>query len=212
MIYRSYQILVTDFSPDGPRHPYMAKWEQALGTDLPLKTWQFIWNQATKSSICTLYKENQYKILFHWYQTPDLLHSIYPIADSRCWRCYKDRGTLFHVYWTCPLIIPYWGMVQSLLQSIFDTGVLLDPRIFLLGLPPTTFSKASKKLLAHVLTAARCLVSLKWKKRETPSLTELHSRIRDVKRMEYLTASLNDTLEKHNRIWKPWVLFETPVT
>lgn len=183
-----------------------------MGTELSLKTWQSIWIQATKSSICTLYKENQYKILLHWYQTPDLLHSIYPTADSRCWRCYKHRGTLFHVYWTCPLIIPYWRMVQSLLQSIFDVGMLLDPKIFLLGLPPATFSKISNKLLAHVLTAARCLVALKWKKRESPSLSKLHSRIRDVKRMEYLTASLNDTLDKHNRIWEPWVLLETPAT
>lgn len=190
----------------------MGKWERALGADFPLHTWQLIWSQASKSSVCTLYKENQYKILFHWYQTPDLLHSIYPSADSWCWRCCKDRGTLFHIYWICPLITSYWQMVHSLLRSIFDTEVPLDPKTFVLGLPPISLSKRSKKLVSHILTGARCLVALKWKQREPPSLSELHSRIRDVKRMEYLTASINDTLEKHNRKWKLWVLFENPIT
>lgn len=162
--------------------------------------------------MCTLYEENQYKILFHWYQTPDLLHSMYPLSDSRCWRCYNDRGTLFHIYWTCPLIAPYWEMVHSLLGSILDAGVPFDPKVFLLGLPPTSLLKRSKKLLSHILTAARCLVALKWKQREPPSISELHSRIRDVKRMEYLTASLNNDLEKHNQIWELWVLFENPIT
>lgn len=157
-----------------------------------------------------LYKENQYKILLQWYQTPDLLHSIYPSADRGCWRCCKEVGTLYHTYWTCPLIVPYWRTVHSLVHSIFGSWVPFDPKMFLLGLPPPSFSQSSKKLLAQVLTAGRCLIALKWKRREPPSLFELHSRIRDVKRMEYLTASLNNTLDTHNQVWELWDMLEAP--
>lgn len=42
--------------------------------------------------------------------------------------------------------------------------------------------------------AEMCLVALKLKKRNPPSLVELHARIWNVKRMKYLTASLNNSL------------------
>lgn len=46
--------------------------------------WQIIWSQAAKSSICTLYKENTYKVLYFWYMTPSRLKAIYPLASDRC--------------------------------------------------------------------------------------------------------------------------------
>lgn len=44
MISCTYQLLITVLSPTGPQHAYMHKWEQALGEDIPLKTWQLIWS------------------------------------------------------------------------------------------------------------------------------------------------------------------------
>lgn len=63
-----------------------------------------------------------------------------------------------------------------------------------------------------MLTAAQCLFALKWKKQEPPSLLDLHSRTWDVKQMENLTASLNDSLDTHKRIWELWDLLEAPLT
>lgn len=79
-----------------------------------LKTWQAIWSQAGKSSICTLYKENAYKCLKFWYPTPDVLHVIYPSI----WSCHVDKGTLFHTCWSGPLIAPFWHSTQQLLTCL----------------------------------------------------------------------------------------------
>lgn len=158
----------------------MCNWEQALDEELPLKIRQITWSQASKSSICTLY------------------NFIYPSADRQCWRCNADIGTLYYIFWSCPLIIPYWRMVHSLLHSVFGSWVPFNPKTFLSHLSLHSFSNLAKKLNAHVLTAARCLIALQWKKRDPPSLIDLHSRIRDVKRMENLTALLNDSLDAHN--------------
>lgn len=57
-------------------------------------------------------------------------------------------------------------------------------------------------MLSRIITVARCLVALKWKCTTSQCLPELHMRIRDVKWMEYLTASLNDSLEQYNKAWK----------
>lgn len=150
MSSRTYQLQYIDLSTFSPRHAYTRKWEQALGEELPLKTWQLIWSQVSKSSICTLFKENQYKILYHWYQTPDLLHYIYSSADHWCRRCNKDIGTLYHIFWTCPLIIPYWQMVHSLLHSIFVSWMPFNPKTFFLGLPSSYLSKLARKLCTCV--------------------------------------------------------------
>lgn len=61
-----------------------------------------------------------------------------------------------------------------------------------------------------MLTTAPCFVALKWKKWEPTFLFELHYRIQDVKRMEYLTAYLTHSLDAHNRVWGLWDHLEAP--
>lgn len=74
-----------------------------MDEEIPLEAWQVIWSQAAKSSLCTLYKENTNKILDFWYLIPNVLHTSYPTSFDYCWCCHRDRGTLFHIYWSCPL-------------------------------------------------------------------------------------------------------------
>lgn len=71
------------------------------------------------SSICSLNKENTYKILMHWYHTPDVLHAIYHSVPDRCWRCTAHRGTLFHIFWGMPAnnIILEVGKLFSVLHN-----------------------------------------------------------------------------------------------
>lgn len=42
----------------------MTLWERALGDQISQEEWQIIWSQAAKSSLCSLFKENAYNILF----------------------------------------------------------------------------------------------------------------------------------------------------
>nr|DBA26319.1 TPA: hypothetical protein GDO54_010595 [Pyxicephalus adspersus] len=117
--------------------------------------WSDIWEAAQKSSICTLYKENLYKIIFQWYHTPDVLHRLFPAVDPICWRCGKQRGTLEHVFWYWPIIQSYWDRVHKLLQDETQQQLTLDPLNHLLGLPLTGLPKLTSKLIAHILVAAR---------------------------------------------------------
>lgn len=76
------------------------KWEKVLNEEIPIIEWQVIRSQVAKSSMCTLYKENSYKILLFWYMTPDVLHAIFLASSDRCWRCQGARGTFLHIYWS----------------------------------------------------------------------------------------------------------------
>lgn len=192
------------------KHAYMVRWEKALEEELPMEQWQTIWTQAAKSSLCTLYKENTYKILLYWYMTPDTLHTIYPSSPDRCWRCQKERGTLLHIYWSCPLIAPYWTEVHQLLTGLLEVQVPMTPKLFLLGVLQPKIPKAYKKLIRHILTAARCLIALNWKKTSPPTPEALYARIKDVESMEKMTARIQDRLEAHNKVWELWHRWEDP--
>lgn len=112
------------------------------------------------------------------------------------------------IFQSCPRIEPYWKMVHNLLQTLFDSGFPFTPKLFLLGLPSSKLSKLQKKLLRHVIMAARCPVALNWKKREPPSQATLYVRIKDVELMELLMARLNNTVQKHSAIWEVWHLHD----
>lgn len=169
---------------------------------------------ATRSkentNYCTLYKENAYKNIFFWYMTPDVLRAIYPSSSDRCWRCQGDRGTLYHIYWSCPKIGPFWTEAQSLLTRLLGVQVPRTPKLFLLGVSGLQIPKHSKKLLRHILTAARCLIALYWKRRDLPTQTDLYTRIKDIELMEKMTARLQDRLETHDKVWEDWHRREDP--
>lgn len=142
--------------------------------------------------------------------TPDVLHAIFPTSSDRCWRCQGRKGTLIHIYWECPLITPFWDKVQLLLSHLLEMQVQASPKFFLLGLSPLKLRKPYKKLVRHILTAARCLVALNWKRRSPPSPEDLYSRIKDIELMEKMTARMQDRLEAHNGVWELWHLREDP--
>ena len=205
-----YQILNEYPLQTKGKHTYMLRWEKELGGELEEDEWRAVWRQAAKSSICTLYKEKTYKVLFFWYLTPDVLHRIYPSTSDRCWRCNQARGTLFHIYWTCPLIVQFWTRVQELLTRLVEAPIPLSPKLFLLGLSQPRIAKPYKKLLRHITTAARCLIALYWKKPMPPPQEALYARVKDVELMEKMTARIRDRLEDHDLVWERWHAEEDP--
>ena len=30
------------------------------------------------------------------------------VEDKRCWKCEGENGTFLHVFWKCPLAVPFW--------------------------------------------------------------------------------------------------------
>lgn len=142
--------------------------------------------------------------------TPDVLHTIYPTSSDHCWRCQGDKGTLFHIYWSCPLITPFWNMVQQLLTRLLETPVPMTPKFFLVGLSQLKTATPYKKLARHILTAACCLVALNWKKLSPPTPEALYARIKDVELMEKMTDRMQDRLDAHDKVCELWQLREDP--
>lgn len=100
VLSKTYALL--NFPSDQPQLSFLQKWEVDLNQSFTVLERQNILRFSLKSSICTKIQETNYKILTRWYYMPQLLQKYYPTTTDRCWRCQTDRGTLLHIFWSCP--------------------------------------------------------------------------------------------------------------
>lgn len=196
-----YNLLI-ERDLDACPHPYMMKWERDLGIKMTLTDLQRIWDNATKTSIYTVTREGIYKIMMRWYHTPTLLHKLFPQSSTQeCWRCGQTEGTLIHIFWECP------DMVASWLSKVLLTEICKNPKIFLPGGKIEHINKLSQRLVNSILTAASGLIAKHWKNPSAPTERELTDRIQYFRRMEYLTAVKNSSVEQFDNICYNWDTF-----
>lgn len=140
-----YNLLIT---PSDPHLSCIADWERDLNRTFSPQQKQCILHFTYKPSICTKMKENNFKILTRWYKTPARLSKIFPASSDRCWRCEEERGTLLHVFWTCPIIAQFWLKVKNIAQKFTDQQIPDDPAFFLLHVTASP-AKSYKKINWH---------------------------------------------------------------
>lgn len=74
---------------------------------------------------------------------------------------------------------------------------------YLLGLPFSGISKFAKQLISYILLAARMAIPLCWST-EPPTMSLLINIIADIRRMEYLTIMVSETLLQFNNALEVW--------
>lgn len=126
----TYSLLNTpqaDFIPPG-----LLKWERKLNCHFNTTKRQHILRFTHKSSICAKIQETNYKLLSRWYRTPLILRKFFPATSDLCWRCRADRGTLIHIFWSCPVLDNFWRTLHKVAQKFTERTIPDDPAFFLL--------------------------------------------------------------------------------
>ena len=185
-------------------HLYMRKWSQVLQHDISLLDWERVWRHTSRISRCVAHKESAYKVLMHWYRTPDILHARNPTVPKQCWRCNNAVGSHFHIFWECPPVHRFWLQVKKLLEDLVEAPVTLTPMICLVGLPFPGVPKALRRLISFILLAAKRVIPRLWLSSSPPTIPQLLSTVADIRKMEQLTATVEGTEDKFSDTWSVW--------
>ena len=189
------------------RLPCFTEWERALNRTFSEKKREKILSHTHKSSICTRVQETNYKILTGWYRTPDLLHKIFPATSDRCWRCMEDKGTMLHVFWSCPRLHHFWSEVRRITQQFSDREIPDDPAFFLLHATDAPTRVYKKSIVRHLLDSAKACIPVRWKSPLPPTIAMWLRRIDEINRMEDLILTNQDRQKAYTDAWRIWNIF-----
>lgn len=192
--------------------PSMDRFRESWSKDLQMTIIDRLWQRACifshKCSLSTRMQETAFEVFTQWYATPTKLHKWYPLTSDLFWHCQKDKGTLFHIWWQCPLISPYWTKVKGIIRHITETKLQLDAACCLLHITNLSFQKYIISLSKHLLNTDKALIPLFWKSTSTPFIRDWLHRITDIWKMEETIAQSNNTIEQYHKAWSPWFTFK----
>lgn len=191
IISELYELIVS-FSPENSKYKLNARKEN-LQLDISKTDWETTCAGAHTASINTRLKLIQYKWFMRTYVTPVDLNRFDRNIPDICTKCTEDRGTLFHYIWQCRKINMFWEEVRVIIEKIIMKPILLDPKLFLLGLYPENhnYRKYEKAFInLSLLNAKRCKALL-WKKTHRPSVTQWLKQMLSSLPLERITYILN---------------------
>uniref|UniRef100_A0A2D4GFT4 Reverse transcriptase zinc-binding domain-containing protein n=1 Tax=Micrurus corallinus TaxID=54390 RepID=A0A2D4GFT4_MICCO len=92
-------------------------------------------------TLVILFKENLYKLFYRWHIPPSRLAIMYSKLSPTCWKCNKEKGTYYHLWWSCKKAQKYWQKLHKWLEEICGMKIEHRPEFFLLGINMRKYDK-----------------------------------------------------------------------
>lgn len=129
LLSRIYQILIDSDQIEDWSH---RAWCKDLAFELSDSQWRAINLRGHKVSRNITIQEHCYKVLHHWYWSPERVAKSFPSVSLLCWHC-GGKGAIFHHnLWDCPEIRVYWQMVTYEVERILGRKIPFTSRVYLL--------------------------------------------------------------------------------
>lgn len=144
-----------------------------------------------------------------WYRTPVILNKYNPALSDKCWRCSRETGTLEHIWWSCPLIQPFWTQIQELTSQISTYTLEHTPTQFLLHHSDIPTHQYRKTLIPPLINTAKLWIPLHWGTIHVPTVPEWLKWVEKIAEMEELISIAKDCPTKFSHTWACWTHLRT---
>lgn len=119
LISKLYKYGLKEFTLEEAGKTQMVRWAENINRPIMLEEWELLWNKIWKMSECTRLRENNIKMFYYWYMTPEIISKMSNgIFSDKCWKYHKERGTFYHIWWTCLMAKKIWDMIFTVDQNI----------------------------------------------------------------------------------------------
>lgn len=183
----------------------MHKWEIELQKSFTLPQWLTAIKYNSTSSACVDHWDNSHKILHRWYITPMRLHTMNSTLSPLCWRNCHINGNLLHVMWHCKVLKKIWTDVFSLISDTTNSQCNPSPELALLCLEIDSFPYTHRKVVVHILFAARISIAAKWNSTTPPDIKEVIERVKSQSLMESMLAYKEGRAHTYHKFWDIWL-------
>ncbi|CAH2305170.1 Hypothetical predicted protein, partial [Pelobates cultripes] len=191
------------------RYPFVIAWEKDLGQTFPEAMWRKMFITPKTLTLSANHTELSRKILYRWYLVPTRLKQMYPEASDKCWRYASTARSMIYIWWTCPVLNPYWTALTKMIHTSTGIRIPQTPDCLLLHNYPPMLPKTTRYLTYQINIAALTLISRSWKKAEAPTMPQCIQLINTTRLYELASRTAFPTRATFwKTAWQTWEAFE----
>nr|XP_014340886.1 PREDICTED: uncharacterized protein LOC106702622 [Latimeria chalumnae] len=184
------------------------KWagESNLQIQISEEDWKYSCGLLCGIFVSNRHRLAHFKVLHRTYFTTTKLCKMDPMTSLLCPKCHCAKGSLVHLLWACPKVLPFWVEVVHTLLLLLDCDLPALPEYYLLNLPipDLTLEVPKKKFLNIAITVAKLTVARHWWTETAPFWVGWIQNLLQCMELEKIWYAVERGSLAFHKIWHPF--------